>query len=100
MTIINEFTKRGFRTTISLKDGFDVYDEKSFKKLFYDRVVKPTIMKSKEESIVLHVKDYDLDWGGTIHFMEWELEKKLKPKYYYMKYVILAKKLKRDLGIK
>lgn len=99
MTITNEFCKEGYRTVVSIDSYVDGLDLEVFKKYFYNKVLKKTLLKCKDNSYALKVKSYTLNGVcGTIDFLEMTLCKNIN-KYYYLKWIILVNNLAKE-GIK
>lgn len=101
MIIIDEFVDKKYNIFVTIgpkEDPLEKYNPDTFKKMFYDEVLTKTLLKCKDETYTLRVKDYTVKgvwgpiWGLKMEFIE------CKNPVMKMQFIRLAKKFKRKYG--
>lgn len=101
MTIIDELVDKKYNIHVAIgpkEDPLEKYDPDTFKKMFYDEILTKTLLKCKDETYTLKVKDYTIEgiWGPI-----WCLEMKLiecKNLVVKLQFIRLVEKFKRKYG--
>lgn len=101
MTIIDESVDKKYTIFVTIgpkEDPLEKYDPDTFKKMFYDEVLTKTLLRCKNETYALKVKDYTVEgiWGPI-----WCLRMELiecKNLVVKLQFIRLVKNFKRKYG--
>lgn len=101
MTVIDELVDKKYTIYVAIgpkEDPLEKYDPDTFKKMFYDEILTKTLLKCKDETYALRVKDYTVEGVfGPIWCLRMELIECENP-VILLRFIRLVKKFKRKYG--